>query len=44
MSKKWVSTRFASPTQDFDLDVFELEPELLDRLAGSLFDRLASHL
>ena len=21
MSKKWVSTRFASPTQDFDLDI-----------------------
>ncbi|MXW78342.1 MAG: DUF4159 domain-containing protein [Gemmatimonadetes bacterium] len=36
MSKKWVSTRFASPTQDFDLD------SLVRRLRRGFFIALAS--
>ncbi|MCY3788723.1 MAG: hypothetical protein OXH63_08020, partial [Gemmatimonadetes bacterium] len=36
MSKKWVSTRFASPTQDFDLDI------LVHRLRRGFFIALAS--
>ena len=36
MSKKWVSTRFASPTQDFDLDI------LVRRLRRSFFIALAA--
>ena len=36
MSKKWVSTRFASPTQDFDLDI------LVRRLRRGFFIALAS--
>jgi hypothetical protein len=36
MSKKWVSTRFASPTQDFDLDI------LARRLRRGFFIALAS--
>ncbi len=36
MSKKWVSTRFASPTQDFDLDI------LVRRLRRGFFLTLAA--
>ena len=36
MSKKWVSTRFVSPTQDFDLDI------LVRRLRWGFFIALAS--